>query len=235
MFVLGYIRHIHSGSQLTLKQNPRLWRLLSLKPGSRSITDLLWGCARDNGNFAKSHAAWSEPHGVCFLEQSSLLSETYRKRFRKTFRYWVGIVKGLFCIQKDVTWRYEHLRPVVHTRDWMMTGENGKLILSWMAENVDNWLPIRLIDQSVLNDWTSNRVEGIYSNFMAWISLYTSLAPHNEQLSALFKCSIAQIKATKVVTNEAIPTTVAIGASFLSYQVRNVICRCSYLQFCVTP
>lgn len=41
----------------------------------------------------------------------------------------------------------------------------GKNTLKWMINNLSSWLPIIYIENGIINDWTTNRVEGFFGSF----------------------------------------------------------------------
>ena len=87
------------------------------------------------------------------------------KDLEKYFDRESDIVKGFYDIQKNFERSYEYLELIVQTLNEMPEDMHGKQILKWLADNSNSWLPVRLIEQGILFEWTSNRAEGIFGAF----------------------------------------------------------------------
>ena len=68
----------------------------------------------------------------------------------KYFNINSDIIRGFYDIQINLVRGYSYLQLLETTRNGMSKTQKGHKILTWMLENFDNWLPIRLVEQGIL-------------------------------------------------------------------------------------
>lgn len=79
--------------------------------------------------------------------------------------------------------------------------DEGYIILDTLLNNLDRWLPSRLIELGIYSEWTSNRAEGFFGNFKIKFGFSRKSA------SELCKNLMTYIKLMKVQSLKSISTT----------------------------
>lgn len=73
------------------------------------------------------------------------------------------VVHGFYNLQKDIYQADEYLKYINNLIKEPKYQDCA--ILKWMVEFQNNWVPKNLITNGVINEWTTNRIEGLFGNF----------------------------------------------------------------------
>lgn len=123
------------------------------------------------------------------------------KDLEKYFDKNSDIIIGFYDIQKRVERCDDYINMLMELNENMDEKTKGKKIINWMLDYQNNWLPIKLIENGVIFDWTTNRAEGFFGIFKQRFGF------KRFTLSSLTKNMIIQCRTLIVDSNHSIKNT----------------------------